>query len=98
MGLSPGEPLGDLLATIGLDFQGVKTPAYRVHMPDRTFDIVSGRRRVRIPLPGDLFKGPAIGSGSTMVLETSGKCWEQPLSCGVWYTQVARPRPGRSGS
>lgn len=39
-GLRPGEPLGDLLATLGLDFQGVETPAYRVHMPDRTFDIV----------------------------------------------------------
>ncbi len=40
MGLGPGEPLGDLLGRIGLDLQGLKTPSYRVHLPDRTLDIV----------------------------------------------------------
>jgi len=40
MGLKPGEPIGDLLASIGLDFSATVTPAYRVHMPDRRLDIV----------------------------------------------------------
>ncbi len=41
MGLKPGEPIGDLLQEIGLDFQGVQTPSYRVCLPDRTLDIVA---------------------------------------------------------
>ncbi len=40
MGLKPGEPIGDLLADIGLAFEAVTTPSYRVHLPDRTLDIV----------------------------------------------------------
>ena len=39
MGLEPGEPIGELLAEIGVDFQAVRTPAYRVHLPDRTIDV-----------------------------------------------------------
>ncbi len=36
MGLGPDEPIGGLLTCIGLDdFQGIETPAYRVHLPDR---------------------------------------------------------------
>ncbi len=41
MGLDAGQPLGDLFAVIGLEFEGERTPAYRVHLPDRTFDVVS---------------------------------------------------------
>ena len=41
MGLGHGEPIGDLLDSLGLDFQGVPTPSYRVHLPDRTLDVVS---------------------------------------------------------
>ena len=40
MGLEVGEPLGELLNAIGLDFQGTKTPAYRVCLPDRELRIV----------------------------------------------------------
>src|SRR5512135_2875536 len=41
MGLGPGEPVGAFLATIGLDdFEAVRTPSYRVHLPDRVLDIV----------------------------------------------------------
>ena len=40
MGLGAGEPLGDLLRTVGVDFRGVRTPSYRVHLPDRTLDVV----------------------------------------------------------
>ncbi len=41
MGLGPGQPVGDLLAAVGLEFESVQTPAYRVHLPDRTVEIVS---------------------------------------------------------
>jgi C-3',4' desaturase CrtD len=40
VGLRPGEPLGDLLNVVGLDLERVETPSYRVHLPDRTFDII----------------------------------------------------------
>ncbi|MDB5351643.1 MAG: Ferredoxin--NADP reductase [Planctomycetota bacterium] len=40
MGLKPGEPIGDLLTTVGLDFEAVETPSYRVCLPDRTFEIL----------------------------------------------------------
>jgi len=39
MGLKPGEPIGDLLAMIGLDLSATVTPAYRVHLPDRSIDV-----------------------------------------------------------
>ncbi len=39
MGLAPGEPIGDLLHAIGVDFHSVRTPCYRVYLPDRTLDI-----------------------------------------------------------
>src|SRR5947209_5788445 len=39
MGLGPGEPIGDLLEEIGLDFRSVRTPSYRVHLPDRSLEI-----------------------------------------------------------
>ena len=41
MGMSPGEPIGDLLKVMGTDFSALTTPSYRVHLPDRIFDIVS---------------------------------------------------------
>ena len=44
MGLGPGEPFGDLFQTIGLDFSGMQTPSYRVHLPDRTLDITPDDR------------------------------------------------------
>jgi len=40
MGLDPGEPLRELLDALGVGFEAVPTPAYRVHMPDRTLDII----------------------------------------------------------
>lgn len=40
MGLEPGAPLGDLLAVVGVEFAGVRTTSYRVHLPDRTLDVV----------------------------------------------------------
>src|SRR5690242_21449014 len=39
MGLAPGEPVGDLLRYVGLEFEGAVTPAYRVCLPDRTLDV-----------------------------------------------------------
>ncbi len=39
MGLNPGEPIGDLLGLIGVDFAATVTPSYRVHLPDRTLDV-----------------------------------------------------------
>ena len=41
MGLGRDEPIGALLARIGLDFTAVRTPSYRVHLPDRRLDIVA---------------------------------------------------------
>lgn len=41
MGLNAGEPIGDLLASIGVDFQSVRTPSYRVCLPDRELAITS---------------------------------------------------------
>lgn len=40
MGLGSGEPVGDLLKAVGVDFEGVRTSSYRVHLPDRTLDVV----------------------------------------------------------
>src|SRR5438270_2554447 len=42
MGLGPGEPVGELLRCVGVDFEGVRTPSYRVHLPDRVLDVVPG--------------------------------------------------------
>ncbi|HEU5118970.1 MAG TPA: NAD(P)-binding protein, partial [Isosphaeraceae bacterium] len=44
MGLNPGEPVGDLLASIGLDFEAQRTAGYRVYMPDGTLDITPDSR------------------------------------------------------
>src|SRR3954447_26693597 len=41
MGLGPGEPLGALLNVLGIEFEAVRSPAYRVHLPDRRLDIVA---------------------------------------------------------
>ncbi len=40
MGLEPGEPIGDLLRVVGLEFSGERTSSYRVHLPDRVMEIV----------------------------------------------------------
>ena len=40
MGLGRGEPIGDLLDLLGVEFASEKTPSYRVHLPDRSLDIV----------------------------------------------------------
>jgi len=41
MGLAPGEPIGDLLDMLGVDFEAIRTPRYRVYLPDRTLDVTS---------------------------------------------------------
>src|SRR3954468_10910844 len=41
MGLGPGEPVGALLDVLGVDFEAMRSPAYRVHLPDRRLDIVA---------------------------------------------------------
>src|SRR3954452_25015342 len=38
MGLETGEPLGDLLRCLGVDFEWERAVGYRVHLPDREFD------------------------------------------------------------
>ena len=40
MGLGRGEPIGGLLELLGVDLEAARTPAYRVHLPDRRLDIV----------------------------------------------------------
>ncbi|MCA1684998.1 MAG: NAD(P)/FAD-dependent oxidoreductase, partial [Planctomycetia bacterium] len=40
MGLGPGEPIAEWLRCVGVDFQSVKTPSYRVYLPDRVLDVV----------------------------------------------------------
>ena len=45
MGVAPGEPIGDLVDELGLDFEAVETPSYRVVLPDRTLRIVPDPRR-----------------------------------------------------
>ena len=39
MGLGLDEPIGGLLARVGVEFEAMRTPAYRVHLPDRTLDV-----------------------------------------------------------
>src|SRR3954451_3590707 len=41
MGLGAGEPIGDFLRVIGHDQPAVRTSSYRVHLPDRTLDVVA---------------------------------------------------------
>ena len=43
MGLRPGEPIGDLFAAVGLDFEAVPSPGYRVCLPDRALVITPDR-------------------------------------------------------
>ncbi len=43
MGLQAGQPIADFLDVLGLGFQSVLTSSYRVHLPDRTLDIVADR-------------------------------------------------------
>ncbi len=45
IGTGVGEPIGDLLAVLGVDFQTESSSAYRIHLPDRSFDIVPDRDR-----------------------------------------------------
>ncbi len=45
MGLRDGEPMAAFRDVLGMDFQVVPTSAYRVHLPDRTVDIVPDRDR-----------------------------------------------------
>ncbi len=44
MGLNPGEPIGDLLTHVGVDFEATLTSSYRVHLPDRILDVVPDAR------------------------------------------------------
>ena len=44
IGFKPGEPIGDLLAVLGIDFHAEPTSSYRVHLPDRMLDIVADER------------------------------------------------------
>jgi len=39
MGLGPGEPVGDLLGCVGVEFSAARSERYRVHLPDRTLDV-----------------------------------------------------------
>ena len=48
MGLGIGEPVGDLLDLLGLDLEVVATSSYRVHLPDRVFDLVPDRERFEL--------------------------------------------------
>ncbi|APW60942.1 phytoene desaturase family protein [Paludisphaera borealis] len=41
MGLDAGEPLRAMLDLLGVEFESVPTASYRVHLPDRTLDIVA---------------------------------------------------------
>ena len=45
VGCNPGEPIGDVLAFLDLDFQTEASRAYRIVLPDRTFDMVADRDR-----------------------------------------------------
>ena len=40
MGLGRDEPIGAVLTRIGLDFEAIRSPSYRVHLPDRRLDVV----------------------------------------------------------
>jgi len=44
MGLGPDEPIGLMLRRIGVDFEAIRTPTYRVHLPDRTLDVGPDRQ------------------------------------------------------
>src|SRR3954465_1653952 len=57
MGLRPGEPIGDLLALLGVDFEGVTTPSYRVHLPDRVVDVVADAGRFEALTSAALARG-----------------------------------------
>ncbi len=41
IGVDRGEPLGDLMAVLGSDFQPEPAKGYRVHLPDRDFEMVA---------------------------------------------------------
>jgi C-3',4' desaturase CrtD len=45
IGVEPGEAIGDLLTVLGIDFRTELTSSYRVHLPDRTLDIVADNER-----------------------------------------------------
>lgn len=56
MGLEDGEPVGDLLRILGVDLKTERTSSYRVHLPDRSIDVVADpatfERSVSVVFPG----------------------------------------------
>ncbi len=63
MGFAPGEPIGDLLGVLGIDFATEPTASYRVHLPDRRLDIVSDVSRF-VEASVDVFPPEHGGSSS----------------------------------
>lgn len=55
MGLAPGEPIRNLLDRVGLEFQGIKTPEYRICLPDGdlalTDDALDWERKIQARYP-----------------------------------------------
>ena len=77
MGLGPDEPIGGLLAAVGLEFEAVRTPSYRVCLPDRTLDVVPDPDRFEANVRGGL---PRPRRGQTAVLAAAGGRSARPSS------------------
>ena len=90
MGMGPAEPIGALLRRIGLAFRVERTPAYRVHLPGRTLDIVDDAPAFEAAVDARL---PRPLAGATPLLEAPGVGRKPPLP-----RPPARSRGCRSGS
>ncbi len=83
MGLGAGEPLGDLLAAIGADFQAIPSPGYRVSLPDRELTIV----------PDDLDFESASASAFPGQIRSKNAFWRLQAAVGRTLFEVATRVP-----
>ena len=96
MGLRPGEPIGDLLGLLGVEFEGVTTSSYRVHLPDRVVDVVPDAGSFEATASAALARSGERGPAAAALLEASGGRRRQPLRRGREDSPAAGPGPGGS--
>jgi C-3',4' desaturase CrtD len=84
MGLGPGQILGDVIELLGVDFEAVPAPGYRVHLPDRTVDLLPVAREFEQA-------AAAVLSGNCRQARAQGKFWRlQAAVGGVLFRSASR--------
>jgi len=87
MGFGAGEPIGDLLGVLGIEFPTEPTSSYRVHLPDRRFEIVADRARFLAAsiaaFPPEPNQGPSVAA--------QRRFWwlQEAVGRATWFTTSA---------